>query len=273
MVATRAGSRWAWIGLMILLVTAGSTAQAQSTGAVAGELVQSGTLTIATSGKAPPYSFPGRAGLQGYDIDVCSKFAQTLGLTPQFVQLDFAGTLPGLIAGRWDMVCSGVNRTEARLASTDLYLSIPYAQSFATVIVRANSDLQKLEDCKGRKVGGTRGGAEDKLIADALGQDFVPYPGFSEALLDLKNGRVDCVSTDFMNGGYVSNQDPSIRVISKGLKPGTRGVAIRRAEPELRKAVNKMIRAWIGDGSLLVLQKKWFGVDALPDPSQMPADD
>ena len=67
-------------------------------------LVTADTLTVGTSGSAPPFSMTNAAGeLEGFDIDVVNLLAKELGLTVTFEKLDFAGLLPGLperVSGR-----------------------------------------------------------------------------------------------------------------------------------------------------------------------------
>ena len=54
-----------------------------------------------------------KLSMAGFDIDVMYRIAADLGVKAEFVQLDWAGLLPGLAAGRFDAVASGVTpRTE-----------------------------------------------------------------------------------------------------------------------------------------------------------------
>src|SRR5665811_1648379 len=75
-------------------------------------LLKPGTIVIGTTGSAPPTSMVDNAGnLDGYDIALMTKVAAELGLTAEFVQLDWSGLLPGLATHKFDVVASGVNRT------------------------------------------------------------------------------------------------------------------------------------------------------------------
>jgi len=59
------------------------------------------------------------------------------------VQLDWAGLLPGLAAGRFDVVASGVTRTAQRLASKDLILLSPDLINGVAITKRRGDDTIK----------------------------------------------------------------------------------------------------------------------------------
>lgn len=242
-----------------------------ATGALADEafksaLVVADTLTIATTGNAPPISMVGPDGkLTGFDIALCTKIAEDLGLTANFIRVDFAATIPGLKANRFDAICSAVARTPARLASPDLFMSEPTIENFSTVMVRTDSDIATVEDVRNHKIGVVRGGQEGKLLEELFGGEITltSYPGFAEELLDLKNGRIDAVAMNFTSASNHASHDPALKVITpgfvkEGVSPYTHGIVVSPNQPELLEAVNARIAAMKADGSLAALEAKWI---------------
>jgi len=229
-------------------------------------LVAADTLTIATTGNAPPMTMMGPDGkLTGLDIELCTAIAGKLGLKPNFVRVDFAATIPGLKANRFDMICSAVARTPARLASPDLFLSEPTIENFTTLIVPAGSNIAKVDDVRGRRAGVVRGGQEGKLLEDLFGSEITvtSYPGIAEELLDLKNGRLDAVAMNFTTAAHHVASEPTLHVITpgfvkEGISPYTHGLVVSRSQPALLEAVNAQLAAMRQDGSLDALVKKWI---------------
>lgn len=229
-------------------------------------LVQEGQLVIATTGNAPPMTMVNEDGtLGGFDVALCGQIAQNLGLEPKFVRVDFAATIPGLKAGRFDMICSAVARTPARIASEDIYLSEPTIENYTTFLVKTDSDIEKIDDVKGKRIGVVRGGQEGKLLEQVFGKDITltSYPGIAEELLDLRNGRVDAVAMNYTTAAYQVQKDAGLRVMEPGLivdgaSPYTHGIVVARSQPDLLEAVNAELEKMTQNGAIDALEAKWI---------------
>ncbi|WP_246529531.1 substrate-binding periplasmic protein [Microvirga zambiensis] len=229
-------------------------------------LASPGTLTIATTGNAPPMTQIGPDGqLAGFDIALCAKIADKLGLSPKFVRVDFAATIPGLKAKRFDMICSAVARTPARLESQDLFMSEPTIENFTTLVVKKGGAITAVADARNRRVGVVRGGQEGKLLEELFGSEITisSYPGIAEELLDLKNGRIDAVAMNFTTASHHVATTPEFLVVTpgfvkEGVSPYTHGLVVSRGQPALLQAVNAQIKKMQGDGSLDALKAEWI---------------
>ena len=105
--------------------TASSTA-ASASAAAANKLEtipSNGTLVIALEGAWQPWSFHDESDtLVGYDVEVSRAIAEKLGVEPEYVESDWDSLFAGLDAGRYDLVCNGVEVTEERAKTYDLSL-------------------------------------------------------------------------------------------------------------------------------------------------------
>lgn len=231
------------------------------------ELVEVDTLTIGTSGSAPPFSMTSASGeLEGFDVDVGNMLGEALGLKVAFDKLDFAGLLPGLVAGRFDLIASGVTRTPERLASTDFYLLSPYIVNGAAITRRSeDSELTGWEAVCGKAMGAVRGGIFQTIATDKLPPDCVSttreYPGATELFLDLKNRRIDFAAHDFLGPNYMlkSGKLDGVVVVDDLLETITQSVAVRRENKPLADAIDAQFAKWREDGTLEELALKWFG--------------
>ena len=239
-------------------------------------LLRPNTIVVGTTGSAPPFSMIDNSGqLAGFDIAVMKKVAADLGVKVEFVQLDWAGLLPGLVAHRFDIVSSGVNRTAARLKSKDLIMLSPYIVNGVTVTKLAdNVGIKGWSDVCGKTVGAIRGSTElasikATLPAGCLGK-VVEYPGWTELSLDLKNKRIDWIGMDYLGPTFLTQSDKSISVLPDFRAPSTQSVAVAPSEPDLAKAIDLLLVKYRQDGSLSELAKTYFGQGV--DFSHLPPD-
>lgn len=233
------------------------------------ELVEEGALQIVTTGNAPPLSVTLTDGsLSGFDVELCREIASRLGLEPVVSRLEFSAILPGLAAGRYDIVCSSTARTAQRLESPDILMSDPTLENFTAIVVRTDSAVTDVDSVDGLRIGVVRGGQEstalDLYYGDAINK--VEYPGLSEEILDLKNGRIDAVAANAIVTGYYVADEPSIKIITPGLvvegmSPYQNGLIVSSSAPELQAAVNEQLAAMREDGTFDALVEAWISIE------------
>lgn len=231
------------------------------------ELLEPGKLIIATDGGLRPWSFLDENGeLVGYEIDVCGALAERLGLQPEWITVDWAGTLPGIAADRFDMACSGVGITPERLTTPDFSLSIGSVQGGGAVVMRADDErvIESWEDLKGLTMGGNRGAWYPLWVQERLEGDveLVEYTNESEVFLDLKNGRTDFAGSSTLSLP-VAIEEYGLKQVLSTYRPTPYGVAMRNEAPTLLREVNDAFVEWREDGTLEEWHTKWFGAPRL----------
>lgn len=238
------------------------------------ELLKPNTIVVGTTGTAPPFTMTDASGnIAGYDIDVMRQVGADLGLAVEFVQLEFAGLLPGLAAGRFDVVASGVVRTPQRLAATDFKLLSPYTVNGVAIVKRRNdARINGWKDICGLKMGGVRGAVQPKLAMETLAPGCVQppreYPGWTEMLLDLKNERIDFLVGDFLGPSYLTREDPAVEVVKDVIAVNSQSIAVSAKKPELAKAIDDLLKRYRETGVLDKLLQKHFGTQV--DWSRLP---
>ncbi len=230
-----------------------------------GELLKPDTIVIGTTGTAPPFTMTDTSGeLVGYDIDVMKKVSEALGLTPEFVQLEWAGLLPGLAGKRFDVVASGVTRTAERLASDDFRILSPYTVNGVAIVRRKGDERVSGWDAVcGMRMGAVRGAIQPKMALEELGSDCVSnvmeYPGWTEMLLDLKNKRVDFIVGDFLGPSYLTKADADVEVVPGVIRPNSQSLAVAAGKPNLADAMDALLTQYREDGTLDTLLETHFG--------------
>ena len=133
--------------------TAASAGASSAAGSSADQLAAiqaSGKLIVALEGAWQPWSYHDESDtLVGYDVEVSRAIAEKLGVEPEYVESDWDSLFAGLDAGRFDMVCNGVEVTDERALTYDF--TTPYGYIHTALAVRKDNDeIKTFEDLKGK---------------------------------------------------------------------------------------------------------------------------
>ncbi|MBC7469625.1 MAG: transporter substrate-binding domain-containing protein, partial [Ramlibacter sp.] len=78
-------------------------------------LVKKGTLVMSVNPTLPPVQYVDQSGaLKGMRIELGEEIARRLCLKAEYIRIEFSAMIPGLQAGRWDMINTGIFYTEER---------------------------------------------------------------------------------------------------------------------------------------------------------------
>lgn len=233
--------------------------------------VQPGVLTVAVTGSAPPLDQADTAGNPvGMFIDLVNLWAKDLQIPKvQFDRIEFAATLPGLTAGKFDMGGAGVNQTAARLASTDFKLSKPFIASGSSLLLKNDSPVQGWSDMSDKILGGARQEAEFLAAkAKAVPKSTLEFPSTTEAEVALANGQVDAVGMDASEAQLYIKTAPNgsdFRVLADIIDPIAKGTVFRTQNTALIDAVNCEIGKELSDGTIDRLATQWYGSTGVVD--------
>lgn len=243
-----------------LLMTTAAAGYAQTcTPKVAdSELVKPGTLIMSSNPTLPPLQFVDSSGeLRGMRVELGTEIAKRLCLTPEYIRIEFSAMIPGLQAGRWDMINTGIFFTEERAKIMQM---IPYeGQAISVSVNNGHAEIKGKEDLAGMRVGVEIGGFEETktraLDAElkAAGKEGLiiqTFDNFALAYQSLRAGQVEgVVSIDGVAKEYDSRGDFH-RAVS-GLYPAP--VALAFKSPALADAVSAVLKEMKADGSLAKL--------------------
>ncbi|CAN7370380.1 transporter substrate-binding domain-containing protein [Paenibacillus sp. LjRoot56] len=227
------------------------------------QIKKNGKLVIGTSGNFRPMTFMNeQSQITGLDIDIGTMIAEKLGVKIEFVPGNIAGLIPGLVAGKFDLVMSALSETDERKKSIDF--SIPYGKD-GTVAVTLK-DTTKVEDVtklSGLITGVIGGSATHTVIKEFGGfKELKEYPGNAEAFTDLKAGRIDLYAVgNIAANDYIKNDksDKPLKLVGNVAAVKNMGVGMRKNEPELKAIIDSLIDEKMKDGTIDKLATKWVG--------------
>ncbi len=166
----------------------------------ASELLEAGKWTMSINPTLPPQQFvDARGELQGLNVELARAMAGKMCLEPVFMRMDFPPMIPGLRAGRFDTINTGLFWTEER---SRLFYMVPYAQQAISVYTLPDSRLQitQFDDLAGRVVGietatyNERKGREANAEMVARGlrpMDIRTFSTASETVAALRAGQLE----------------------------------------------------------------------------------
>ena len=253
------------------------------------------TVVIGMEGAYEPYNLTDPSGkIVGFEPDLVMDLCARMKVECKIIAQDWDGMIPGLNAGKFDVIMDGMSITDERKKSIDF--TDPYSATPAAFATAKSSPLAKLPD-NGKVINLTKdkagGEAALKMLKAALkgktigvqvstthatflGNQFKDvatikeYKTTDDRDLDLKSGRIDAELDD----------EPSL--VSVLEKPDAKdftlfgpqftggdfgvgaGMGIRKSDSDLTAKFNVALKAAFADGSVKKYSMKWFKIDTTP---------
>ncbi len=253
------------------------------------------TVVIGMEGAYDPWNLTDSSGkIVGFEVDLANDLCKRINVECKIIAQDWDGMIPGLKAGKFDVIMDGMSITEERLKEIDF--SKPYAASPAAFMAPKDSPLAKLGDSgkvfnlnkdpkdgdaaikevqaalRGKTVGvqvsTTHANFADKYLKDVA--TVKEYKTTDDRDLDLKSGRIDAVLDDYPTvAAAVAKPDAKdFAIVGPEFTGGPFGVGegmgIRKTDADLTAKFNKALDAAFADGSVKKYSMKWFKIDTTP---------
>ncbi|MGC9795733.1 basic amino acid ABC transporter substrate-binding protein [Fervidobacterium riparium] len=223
------------------------------------EIKKRGKLVIGTEPTFPPFEFVDEKNqVVGFDIDVANELAKRLGVKLEIVNLPFDSLIPALQQGKIDLIIAGMTITEERAKVVDF--SKPYFEANQAIVVRKGSDFSPkgFDALVGKKVAVQLGTTGDLVVSEIKGVEVVRFQKFTDAFLELQNGRVDAVVLDEAPAKAYVKKFPKFTISTVVDTGETYGIAVRKGNKELLNFVNQTLDIMKGAGTYTKLLQKWF---------------
>jgi octopine/nopaline transport system substrate-binding protein len=253
------------------------------------------TVVIGMEGAYEPYNLTDPNGkIVGFEPDVAMDICARVKVECKIIAQQWDGMIPGLEAGKFDVIMDGMSITDERKKQIDF--SVAYANVPAAMATAKASPLAKLagagklvnfdkdkaagadalkalrEALKGKTLGVQVSTTHSTFASDHLKDvaTIKEYDKVDERDLDLKAGRIDAVLDDQTAIAAMLGKDDAKDFTEFGphLTGGDFGVGVgmglRKTDADLTAKFDKAIKAAFADGSIKKYSLKWFKIDTTP---------
>ena len=232
---------------------------------------EQGTITIGFDNTFVPMGFEEKNGqYTGFDIDLAQAVSEKLGFKVQFQPIDWDMKETELQNGTIDAIWNGYSATDERREK--VAFSIPYMENQQVLVAKKSQQIRSVEEMKDKTLGAQAGSsgyldfeAQPDLLKNRVqDQKANQYQSFNEALIDLKNDRIDALLIDRVYANYYLQSEGILNdynVFSAGFESESFAVGVRPADKRLLQDLNQAFIALYQEGKFQEISQKWFGED------------
>ncbi|MCI6808141.1 MAG: transporter substrate-binding domain-containing protein [Clostridiales bacterium] len=223
-----------------------------------------GTLVVGITDFAP-MDYQNESGEWiGFDADMAKAFAESLGVSVEFVEIDWDNKILELGSKSIDCVWNGMTLTDE--VTSAMSCSNAYCNNSQVVIVPADkaADYADVEACKALSFA-VEAGSAGMAEVEKLGASFTEVKDQATALMEVAAGTSDAAVIDSLMAGAMvgegTSYDSLTYTVSLNAEEGEQyGVGFRQGS-DLANALNDFFAAAYADGSMQACAET-YGIQA-----------
>lgn len=223
-----------------------------------------GTLVVGITDFAP-MDYQNESGEWiGFDADMVKAFAESLGVSVEFVEIDWDNKILELGSKSIDCVWNGMTLTDE--VTSAMSCSNAYCNNSQVVIVPADkaADYADVEACKALSFA-VEAGSAGMAEVEKLGASFTEVKDQATALMEVAAGTSDAAVIDSLMAGAMvgegTSYDSLTYTVSLNAEEGEQyGVGFRQGS-DLAAALNDFFAAAYADGSMQTCAET-YGIQA-----------
>ena len=197
--------------------------------------------------------------------------AEQNGWEVEYTVADFSGLFGMLDTGRIDTVARQTSSDNEARREKYLFSDV-YLYSTYNLVVRADSELEELEDFQGTRIGVVMGGDGERNLKklneeNDLGIEIVGYEGTPAMDSDIEMGRIDGrVAPMLQTKMNIEQNGQDFKITDNVVYTEAAAYPFQKDNTELAEAVNQTLQQMRESGKLSELSEQWFGLDATNPP-------
>lgn len=225
------------------------------------------TFTVGFDASFPPYGYKDDNGeYVGFDLDLAQEVCDRNGWKLVKQPIDWDSKDMELNSGSIDCIWNGFTMNGREKLYT---WSTPYVDNSQVVIVKQDSDINSLNDLKGKIVAvqadssalaaftGDDATDENKALAKSF-KDLQQVSDYNSAFMNLESGMVQAICMDIGVANYqISMRNNDFRMLDEHVSSEQYGIGFKKGNTELRNTVEETLLAMKQDGKFDEIAKKW----------------
>lgn len=199
--------------------------------------------------------------VKGFDIDIAKAIAKKVMGDETKIELKEVTSktrIPMLQNGDIDAIIATMTITKERKKQVDF--SEVYFEAGQSLLVPNDSAITGVKDLNGKTVIAVKGSTSAKNIREHAPEAKVAeYENYAEAFTALKSKKGDALTTDNSILLGMQKEDANYKLVGGLFTDEPYGIAIKKGDAEMLKAVNDTLSEMKSSGEYDKLYEKWFG--------------
>lgn len=221
------------------------------------EYVQSkGTLVVGLTDYAP-MDYRDGENWTGFDADLAEAFAESLGVTAEFVEIDWDKKTELLEKGSIDCIWNGLTMTE-ELQQT-ISCSKPYLSNAQVVVLQSGEmdQYDTVESCQHLLFAVEAGSTGESLMKEKKYR-YTAYPTQMEALQSVREKKADAVVIDIVMAAYYTGDGQEFEDLQFSISLNDEKFCVGfRKDSDLTEPANEFLKASYEDGMISYLAEQY----------------
>ena len=229
-----------------------------------------GTLVVGITYFEPmDYKAEGSDEWIGFDADMAKAFAESLGVTAEFIEITWDYKVEELESNNIDCVWNGMTLTDE--VTSAMATSTPYCTNYQVLVYPADqaAEFENLTSLEGLTVAVESGSAGEDA-AEALGATTVPVQSQANTLMEVSAGTSDAAVIDVLMAAAMTGEGTSYDSLTyslnlndaQGLESEQYGVGFRKGS-DLVDAFNTFWAEEVASGAALEIATTYGLQDAV----------
>lgn len=225
------------------------------------KIKQAGVLVVGVTDFEPMDYIDADGNWVGFDADLATEFAKSLGVEVKFVEIDWDNKVMELNGGTVDCIWNGMTLTDEVMSS--MSCSNAYCNNAQVVIVNKDvavdyDSVDKLGDLNFAVEAGSAGAEQ----AQANNLNYTEVQNQASALMEVAAGTSDAAIIDSLMAAAMVGEGTSYENLTYtvGLNEEKYGVGFRQGS-DLTATLNEYFKTSYSDGSMKAIAEK-YGVQA-----------
>jgi arginine/ornithine transport system substrate-binding protein len=210
--------------------------------------------------------------LTGFEIELGNAVCEYLEVTCTWVEQDWDGIIPGLLARNYDAIMSSMAITEER-AQRVLFSEPYYTTPSAWITTRDRDiDIVDRDSLEGLVVGVQRATLQDNYVSELYGDlvEIRRYTSADDVVTDMRAGRLDLTFMDYPvaeSSMAIDTEESQFQRISNFIKEPEHifgkgvGVAFRQRDEALAERFNEALATLKENGTYDEIMERYFNYD------------
>lgn len=207
-----------------------------------------GTLIVETSPDFPPFEYMYGKEYAGIDMDLMTAIAEDMRYRLEIRNNNFDSIVLSVQQGKCDIGASGFTMSEDRMEQ--VLFSDPYYEIHQVVVVKENSNIQTLDDVRGKRLS-VQTGTSGAEYAETLSGDIIYQKAYTEVVLDVMTGKADAEIVDSAVAEAQVARNPGLKILDiTDAEPEYYGFIFSKDNQELCDMVNESLAKLTQNGTV-----------------------